>query len=269
VACGVLVLSIGFPSLLAQGAGWPDFGGQAGQRPENVPVALEGYCAVCQMRGHRWVKGKPEHSAIYDGRRYFFPSENEKREFVKAPSQYAPVLNGDSVVAYASSGQRVAGNIRFATLKEGRLYLFQSEAEKQRFSANPAKYALASTAATTVAGSGASCPCGSKNCKACQAKGGAPVGSVPVQRVRQIAIRGTTVCATCKYGVPPLGAPKTLGLAVETNDGKVYIVEDADRLYPNIYEGRFQKLPVELRGQVLQTNGKFVWVKSASVKVVR
>jgi len=66
-----------------------------------------------------------------------------------------------------------------------------------------------------------------------------------------------------------LGAKETLGLAVETSDGKVYIVEDADRLYPKIYKGRFQELPVELKGQVLQTKGKFVWVKPTSVKTVR
>jgi len=92
---------------------------------------------------------------------------------------------------------------------------------------------------------------------------------VPVQGVQQITVQGTTACATCKYGVPPLGAKETLGLAVETHDGKVYIVENAHRLYPAIYKGRFQGLPVELKGRVLQTKGKFAWVKPTSVKIVR
>ena len=106
VASGLVVLCIGLPPLLAQEAWLPGVGGQAAQRQaENVPVALDGYCAICLMRGHRWVKGKPEHTVVYDGRRYFFPGENEKRAFLNAPSQYAPVLNGDSVVADAESGQ--------------------------------------------------------------------------------------------------------------------------------------------------------------------
>lgn len=86
--------------------------------------------------------------------------------------------------------------------------------------------------------------------------------------MKLINVQGTTTCATCEYGVPPLGAKNTLGLAVDKTDGKVYIVEDAHLLYPKLYEARFQKLKLELKGQVLQTKGKFVWVKPSSLETV-
>jgi YHS domain-containing protein len=81
----LIVIAVGHSPVLAQQNSVP---GQAREaRVADVPVALEGYCAVCLMRGHRWVKGTSEHSAIYDGRRYVFPSKNEKQAFVNAPSE--------------------------------------------------------------------------------------------------------------------------------------------------------------------------------------
>lgn len=333
VFASLFVVAMGSSSVSAQHAqqvGLSNSDAQVGrQQRARLPVALEGYCAVCLVRGHRWVQGTAEHSVVYDGWKYFFPGENEKEVFLSAPAQYAPVLNGDSVVAYAESGQRVPGNIQQAMLHEGRLYLFQNEAEKQRFARNPAHYARADlayggkcavclshggnvdgmpefaaryqglrywfpsakqqagflaqpakfahqkvTGLTTATAGGATCPCGSKNCKACQSRRGVPAGMIPtgnvaVQATQSISVRGTTTCATCEYGVPPLGDKETLGLAVEASNGQVYIVEDAHRLYPKLYGARFQGLPVELKGQVLQTDGKFVWVSPTTLKTAR
>lgn len=229
----LITIAFGHWPVVAQQSVLPRQANQA--RTVDAPLALEGYCSVCLMRGQRWVKGTSEHSVVFDGRQYLFPSENEKSAFLSAPSQYTPVLNGDSIVAYADSGKRVPGSIRQGMLHDGRLYLFQSEAEKQRFTRNPnqyaradlayrgqcavcrsnggnvagkpeftaryqgirywfptdgqreqfltqpANYAVETTVATMVARSGESCPCGSKNCKACQGKAAAPAGGVPVK----------------------------------------------------------------------------------------
>ena len=202
---------------------------------------------------------------------YLFQSQAEQHRFAENPEKYArlDLAYGGRCAVCRRNGGNVPGKPQFAARYHGIRYWFPSARQQEQFLAHPDKYRVQEAGTTTVVPAGASCPCGSENCKACQIKGGAPPNGVTVQGTQEIAVRGTTTCASCEYGVPPLGAKETLGLAVETNDGKVYIVEDADRLYPELYKARFQKLPVELKGQVLQTNGKFAWVKPTSVKIVR
>ncbi|MHC4400254.1 MAG: hypothetical protein ACYTG0_11305 [Planctomycetota bacterium] len=120
---------------------------QAGHKPTDVkktaelPLALEGYCAVCIHEPRKWVKGSPEHEVVYDGRRYWFPGEKQKAMFVAHPQRYAPVLGGDCTVCLADGGKQVAGNVRHSMFYEGRLFLFPGEEPKAKFAADPDKYA--------------------------------------------------------------------------------------------------------------------------------
>ena len=63
---------------------------------------------------------------------------------------------------------------------------------------------------------------------------------------------GKSGCAGCDHGVSPIGAPDELGLAVNAADGKVYVVENAHKLFPKVYEERFAGLPLEVSGKVLK-----------------
>ncbi len=47
----------------------------------------------------------------------------------------------------------------------------------------------------------------------------------------------------------------TLGLAVNTNDGEVYVIEDAHELYPKVYEKRYDGLSIQISGKVLKRKG--------------
>ena len=54
----------------------------------NVDLALNGDCAVCQVRANKRVAGKPEFTEIKGGFRYQFVSAGEQAAFRKDPSAY-------------------------------------------------------------------------------------------------------------------------------------------------------------------------------------
>ncbi len=273
-------------------------GAQEGNK--QPPLALEGHCPVCLVKANKWVQGKAEHAATYDGRTYRFPSENEKKAFLEDPAKFVPALHGDCIVCLAKGGVRQAGSIQHTAAHAGRVYLFPSPKEKEMFIANPTEFAKADLAA-------------GGNCVVCQALAGKDVPGkpeftalhnglryqFPSDKERQmflenpakfldkgenkqssnrqqadpaaseklVSIVGITGCAACEHGVQPLGAANELGLAVKGADGKVYVVEDAHKLYSDIYESRSDGLKVELKGTPLQTTGKFVWVRPQSVSL--
>lgn len=110
------------------------------QAREEVKLGYEGYCPVCIVSVQKWVKGVPEHQVKYDGLTYYFPDAEIMQKFNENPAAYVPVLGGDCTVCLAKAGKRVAGNIRFASLHENRVYLFPSSDEKEVFDASPADY---------------------------------------------------------------------------------------------------------------------------------
>lgn len=122
----------------------PGFG--SGQRAHAVPRALEGYCPVSLQAMNKWVKGKPAIQEVFDGHTYHFANEDGKRMFSADPAKYAPVLGGDCVVSLVKMGKRVPGNIRYASIHEGRLFLFANEQGKQMFTADPKSFANADLA---------------------------------------------------------------------------------------------------------------------------
>ncbi len=54
----------------------------------NQDLALEGQCSVCRVEMNKDVPGKPEISALHEGFRYLFPSEDQKKMFLDNPQKY-------------------------------------------------------------------------------------------------------------------------------------------------------------------------------------
>lgn len=270
-------------------------------RMMEAELGLEGYCPVCVVEHSKWVKGKTDHKASYDGTSYLFPSANIKKKFQKNPAKYVPALGGDCTVCYAKSGKRVAGNIRFAELNNQRLFLFPSEKERSIFRKSPETYANVDLA---VDG----------KCIVCKVKAGKDVDGeerftqvhegfrylFPSDRERKafaaspakyvssnsrmnkqstmqdsgkkamstsmIRIEGKTACAACEFGVTPIGAPEELGLAVTTANGKVYVIEDSHTRWPRLYEDRYDGKLVKVSGNVIKTDGNITWVSPSELK---
>ncbi|QDU17260.1 YHS domain-containing protein [Gimesia maris] len=268
---------------------------ESSQKKE-APVALDGNCAVCLLSGKKVVSGKPEFSVVYDGQTYLFPSEEVKQKFQTAPEKYVPALKGDCTVCYAHhDGLRNPGKIDHISFYEGRVFLFPNESIKAVFDKSPAEYAdvdLACDGKCIVCkvDGGKDVP-GKPEFTAIyqglryqfpsqavmqkfQKDSAKYVASLTAKKVSTteapaaselVSISGTTGCAACEYGVHPKQDPDELGLAVKSNDGKIYVIEGAHASHPDLYKSRFQSLKVSVKGKQIANKGKFVWLKPQSI----
>ena len=103
-------------------------------------LVADGYCLVSLRDKQTWIQGDPKIQIVFDGKLYLFAGIRERDIFAAAPEAYLPVLDGDSIVAFAESGQRVAGELQFGLTYRDRLYFFQNAKEQAEFNANPNRY---------------------------------------------------------------------------------------------------------------------------------
>lgn len=108
---------------------------------EGHVVGLGGYSPVAMQKEQKWVKGKEEFVGNYLGVDYFFLSAEERELFLASPEQYIPGLHGCDPVELQVARRAQVGAIELGSIYKGRLFFFQSEANRQRFQNNPAWYA--------------------------------------------------------------------------------------------------------------------------------
>jgi len=117
-----------------------------GSGSETPETALSGYCPVCIVKMDKLVKGDPAYSSVYDGRKYLFPSDEQKTMFDANPAAFAPAMGGNCVVCKVEMKKDVPGKPEFHLVHSGRLYLFPSEEQLKMFKDKPEKYADADVA---------------------------------------------------------------------------------------------------------------------------
>ncbi len=115
--------------------------GPQGQAAGGPPLALDGYCPVTLVNDNKWQPGDKRFGIIHRGQLYLFTSEAQKQQFWKDPDLYAPILSGNDPVAFAESGQSVAGSRRHGVFFRNQIYLFTSEQSLEKFWASPGRYA--------------------------------------------------------------------------------------------------------------------------------
>jgi len=95
------------------------------ERQDNV--AIQGYSPVSYFEKNRPERGKPEYSAEYLGRTYYFASEDQVKTFKRNPEKYKPMFD---VCPYSLAlGRRVAIDPTRFKLIAGRLLLFHNSDE--------------------------------------------------------------------------------------------------------------------------------------------
>jgi YHS domain-containing protein len=296
LATGLAVVTVSALFALNQGTAWAQSNSMESESASGAR-ALDGYCPVCIIEMKKWVRGNPNHKAEYDGKTYYFPGEKQKEVFLADPAKYVPALGGDCTVCYVKLGKRVPGNVHHAAFHGKRLFLFPGDAQQQEFLANAEKYANVDLA---LGGKCAVCLAELKK----EVPGKPEIAAVhdglrylfPSDKQRQeflanpakyavnsaeqkhasttarepklVTIMGKSGCAGCDYGVTPIGAPDELGLAVSTADGKVYVVEDAQKLYRDVYENRFEGVSLKVSGNVLKQDGKITWIQPKQLQVL-
>ena len=105
-----------------------------------LPVALSGFCAVTLRDQYQWLAGTPRFQLVFDGQIYWFLSRRELEIFAASPLEYAPALKGDCIVTFEETGKRVQGRLEHGAVRNGRIYLFQSEEHSSRFRADPSRF---------------------------------------------------------------------------------------------------------------------------------
>lgn len=152
IALGLLS-TLGFAAPAWAQSGTKSLGGsnvvvqQSGTAKSEATIALSGYCPVCVIEKKGWIKGDRQFAVVQDGKMYLFPSEEIKQMFLKNPDKYTPALGGKCTVCQVEMGETMEGNVQFAALRDGRLFLFPGDEQKQMFLKNPAKYASVDLAA--------------------------------------------------------------------------------------------------------------------------
>jgi YHS domain-containing protein len=111
-------------------------------RPRNESqLALSGYCPVSLVSEKRLIPGQAEYTVTHDGRLYRFANLVRFNLFRRDPQRYIPANGGNCPVAEIERQDTEPGDPRFGVLFQGRLFLCATDADRQRFIQEPARYA--------------------------------------------------------------------------------------------------------------------------------
>jgi len=91
-----------------------------------APLGLHGVDPVAFIELGNRIEGSAVHTATHDGVAYYFSSEKNLETFKANPAQYAP-QNGGFCTFGVSVGKKFDGNPRYASVRDGKLYVFLSE----------------------------------------------------------------------------------------------------------------------------------------------
>ena len=87
-------------------------------------VILQGYDVVSYFKSDKPLKGNAKIKYEYQGATYNFASEENKQEFLKSPSKFAPQFGGWCAYAVADSKSKVDIDPESFLIQDGRLLLF-------------------------------------------------------------------------------------------------------------------------------------------------
>jgi YHS domain-containing protein len=114
--------------------------------------ALDGFCPVELREKEKWVAGRSDLRASYQGQVFRFSSEAARRRFAAAPEKYAPANGGYDAVLAMEENRDVSGSIQHSAVWQGRLYLFASSANLAAFREDPTRYAKRPISSTEAHG---------------------------------------------------------------------------------------------------------------------
>jgi YHS domain-containing protein len=127
--------------------GSPDDRAQPSHKTKTeTQIALAGYCPVSLVAEKRLVQGQAEYTVTHEGRLYRFANLLTFNAFRSDPQRYVPVNSGNCPVTQIERGIVHPGNPRFGVLYQGHLFLCSTDEDRQRFLAEPARYAAVDVA---------------------------------------------------------------------------------------------------------------------------
>jgi len=106
----------------------------------SIETGMDGFCPVHLRQKGSLKAGSDQFETIYQGIRYQFVSEANRRQFLDDPAKYAPQDLGCDPVILTKEHRALAGNVRLRLWFDGRLYLFSSEQSHLEFRNRPLRY---------------------------------------------------------------------------------------------------------------------------------
>ena len=104
-------------------------------------IGLSGYSPVTLKKNKVWRRGEAEITSVFQGITYRFSNREEQTEFESSPEDFVPGFHGCDPVQLVDESRPIPGQVRIGAVYEGRMYFFDSEAAREMFKINPAKYA--------------------------------------------------------------------------------------------------------------------------------
>ncbi|MEP3481675.1 MAG: DUF255 domain-containing protein [Fuerstiella sp.] len=102
--------------------------------------SFAGLCLPGVFESRRLVPGKPEFAVKYRGKLLYFSSPEQMQAFKSNPGKYWPTKDGACPVTLAEEGRIVEGQLQYAAMFRGQLWLTSSSEKMQRFVTLPAKF---------------------------------------------------------------------------------------------------------------------------------
>lgn len=99
------------------------------------PLGLHGIDAVSMFSGDASTIGNAVYTTAVDGVDYYFASEASQQAFEVKPTAYLPQYGGFCALG-VSLGKKLDGDVRYADIVDGKLYLFVNAAIFEKYLAN-------------------------------------------------------------------------------------------------------------------------------------
>ena len=90
----------------------------------NKNIAIGGYDLVAYFTQNKAIEGNKKYTVSDQGIIYYFSLENNKRLFLKTPSNYEPQYGGWCAYAMGAKGTKVEIDPETFKIKDGKLFLF-------------------------------------------------------------------------------------------------------------------------------------------------
>lgn len=103
-------------------------------------IGLDGFCPVALIEKEEWVEGSQQWSVMHEGITYYLSSAEQVQKFLADPVAYTPVMNGVDPVLLAESGESAFGNADNCVVFEGKLFMFTTEENLNKFFENTTAY---------------------------------------------------------------------------------------------------------------------------------
>jgi YHS domain-containing protein len=100
------------------------------------PLGMHGIDPVSMFESSAPALGEAVHTATHDGVDYYFASVEARQAFEAAPETYLPQFGGFCAFG-VYAGKKLDGDVRYADIVEGKLYLFVNAAILAKYLEDP------------------------------------------------------------------------------------------------------------------------------------